>query len=245
MKDASEWDDVVLEASGIAKWYGSEPVLKGASLWVQEGRVTSLFGRNGCGKSTLLSVAAGLLAFRNGAIRYRGKFIPRPRLSHLARAGLFYSDQGRSLLPSATVLEHLELVCVAFRQDLTAVQEELRQMRLSDLATSRVGDLSGGEKQRLSLAMACLRQPYCVLLDEPFAEVAPTDRQLIHRGLRRLADRGAGILITGHDVEDVLTASDGVIWMVSGTTHYLGEPAEARRHAQFRREYLGRSIDLD
>lgn len=70
-------------------------------------------------------------------------------------------------------------------------------------------------------------------------EVEPKDRAVVIRALRVLADAGCALLLTGHEVEDLLTAADEVIWMVAGTTHGLGPSSQARRHHQFRREYLG------
>lgn len=76
-------------------------------------------------------------------------------------------------------------------------------------------------------------------MDEPFAGVEPMDRPLVARGLARLREAGTAIVISGHDVEDIFGLSDRILWVTAGTTHWLGTPAEAARHEQFRREYLG------
>lgn len=113
------------------------------------------------------------------------------------------------------------------------------RLDLGKFIARKPGSLSGGEKQRASLAMALLRRPSCLLMDEPFAGVAPKDRRLISDGLSVLRERGCAVVISGHDVEDLFSVSDEIVWVVAGTTHVLGHPSEARKHHQFRREYLG------
>ena len=89
------------------------------------------------------------------------------------------------------------------------------------------------------MAGALIREPACLLADEPFAGIAPKDQTTIGTALRRLAERGAAIVLSGHDVEALLSVTDEVIWCVAGTTHGLGSPDEARAHSQFVKDYLG------
>jgi ABC-type lipopolysaccharide export system ATPase subunit len=84
-----------------------------------------------------------------------------------------------------------------------------------------------------------IRRPDCLLMDEPFAGVAPVDRPMIAVGLSALRRQGAAVVISGHDVDDLFEASDEVIWVVAGTTHWLGAPRDAATHHEFRKSYLG------
>jgi ABC-type branched-subunit amino acid transport system ATPase component len=84
-----------------------------------------------------------------------------------------------------------------------------------------------------------LREPRCLIADEPFFGIAPRDAERISASLRAMARAGCAVLITGHEVETLFETADAVIWLTAGTTHELGDPARARRHDQFRREYLG------
>ena len=77
------------------------------------------------------------------------------------------------------------------------------------------------------------------MADEPLAGIQPSDRAFIAEALTAVARAGAAVLVTGHDVDDLFDLADEVVWMASGTTHGLGTVAEARRHTQFCREYLG------
>jgi len=113
------------------------------------------------------------------------------------------------------------------------------ELRLANLVGRKPTRMSGSERQRASLGLALVRAPACLLMDEPFAGVAPRDRPLIARGLERLRTQGAAIVISGHDVEDLFAVADQVIWVVAGTSHRIGTPEDAKDHAQFRPEYLG------
>jgi len=240
---------VVLEADGLGRSFGREEVLKAASFRAVAGRITALLGRNGSGKTTMLRIASGRLRADYGRVLYRGRYRARPRLSRLAREGLMFNPQGTLLTPHFRIREHLDAVRdVVAREAPEAIEATTRvvaRMRLDECLERRPPGLSGGEKQRASLAMALLRRPSCLLHDEPFAGISPADRGLVAEGLTGLRDLGAAIVVTGHDVEDLFAVADEVIWVVAGTSHWLGTPEEARVHAQFGREYLGpRGVSL-
>lgn len=228
----------ILEADGLGKSFGGRVVLKSAAFSVHRGRITALMGRNGAGKTTMLRITVGRVRPERGRVLYKGQFIERPVLWKLARAGLMYVAQGSALTEHFTVGDHLESVGQIYSGQ-GRLEETVERLRLREVLDRRPRDISGGEKQRVSLAMAMIRAPECLLMDEPFAGVAPRDRSLIQDGLRALRDRGSAILVTGHDVEDLFAVSDEIIWITAGTTHWIGGPQEAGVHDQFRREYLG------
>lgn len=120
----------------------------------------------------------------------------------------------------------------------------VEQLKLGDLLASWPQSLSGGERQRASLGLALLRSPDCLLMDELFAGVAPIDVELVVKALLMLREQGTALVISGHDVRDIFSVSDEIIWVASGTTHWLGRPDQACRHHQFRREYLGPAYDF-
>lgn len=228
----------VLEVDGVGKSFGSKVVLKSAGLRVRPGRVTALMGRNGIGKTTLLRIVIGRVRPDYGRVVYKGEFVAHPSLARMARAGLMYVSQESALTRLFTVRQHLDAYVRIFGQD-GALEGVVERLRLEEFLDRRPPQLSGGERQRASLALAILRQPDCVLADEPFAGVAPKDRPLVAVGLCELRTAGAAVVVSGHDVEDLFEVSDEIVWMVSGTTHDLGDPQQAATHDQFRREYLG------
>ena len=103
----------------------------------------------------------------------------------------------------------------------------------------RVYSLSGGERVRVSIALALARMPSVLVADEPLVGLTPIDQETLGQALRRMAARGTAVVTSGHDARILLDISDVILWSVAGTTHHIGSPSEALAHDQFRREYLG------
>jgi ABC-type lipopolysaccharide export system ATPase subunit len=155
----------------------------------------------------------------------------------LARRGVFFwSDQ--AMLPLNERVSDL-LETVRHHVPDAAKDAAIEVCGLSALQDHRTHQLSGGERRRVELAIVMARRPAVLLADEPFLGVMPRDRELLHRVFQWLTSQGTGILVTGHEVDTLFDLADDVIWMTAGTTHHLGAPERARRHDQFRREYLG------
>ncbi len=217
------------------KRFGLRTVLKSASAWAWPGRITILMGRNGCGKTTLLRCGLGLTWAEFG-----GAFLDGSRVSgglpSLSRAGVAFLPDRRLLSPRLTLGEHVE----AFSQVKGRRVDPTpgASLDVERLLESKPGHMSGGERRRAEIWLAVAAASTCLIADEPFLGIAPADRAKVAVALRALAQTGAAILVTGHEVEDLFDLADEVIWMVAGTTHGLGSPDEAARHAQFRLEYL-------
>ena len=227
----------LFSADSIGKSFGSRTILKAASVWASAGKISVLFGRNGCGKSTLLKIGAGLSRADHGVIQFDGRSYLRPRLSELAARGLFYLPDRDLLSRRLTVGEQLRGVEWRFGGSRTA--EILGRLGISDLLSQTPIELSGGERRRAEIAAAWIRAPRCLLADEPFAGIDPADAEVLAEALRGMAREGCAIVITGHEVRQLLETADDIVWMTGGTTHGMGTPQEATRHEQFRREYLG------
>ncbi len=110
---------------------------------------------------------------------------------------------------------------------------------VEDLLSKLPDEMSGGEARRAEMSLVLARKPRCLIADEPLAKIAPKDKEVVSGAIRKLADEGCAVLVTGHDVEALLSLADEVVWMVGGTTHWLGSPDSARNHFQFRQDYLG------
>lgn len=229
----------ILSAESLGKRFGHRQVLKGASFQARSGRITAIMGRNGCGKSTLLDMVAGWRSPDFGAVHFAGRVWERPRLHQMARLGLFYLPQRPPLSSSFRLGVYFDAVVRRFGSD--ALDRAVEMLRLTDLMDLFPHMLSGGEKVRAAIGLAMARRPTCLLVDEPFARIAPLDQEVIGSALTRLADQGTAVVVTGHDVPILFDLAAEVIWVVAGTTMYLGSPAEAGSHERFRREYLGPS----
>ena len=224
-------------ADSIGKSFGSRVVLTSASIWANEGRITALFGRNGCGKSTLLRIGAGLLGAERGAVHMAGRVFIRPRLPELAALGLFYLPDRNLLASRFTLAEQIQEAEWHFGGGRT--RDILERLEIGRRLDPTPLELSGGERRRAELALAWIRAPKVLLADEPFAGIDPADRELVARAFRDLAREGCALILSGHEVPQLLEVADDIVWMTSGTTHGLGSPAAAIGNDQFRREYLG------
>jgi ABC-type multidrug transport system ATPase subunit len=218
------------------KKFGLRTVLKSASAWAWPGRITLLMGRNGCGKTTLLKCGLGLTWAEFGRAFLDGSPVSGG-LPILSRAGVFYLPDRRLLSPRFTLREQMR----AFLQVKGRSIDEApaAPLGVEPLLDSRPSQMSGGERRRAEIWLAVAASSSCLIADEPFLGIAPADRSRVADALRARAAAGTAILVTGHEVEDLFDLADEVIWMVAGTTHGLGTPDEAARHAQFRLEYLG------
>ena len=235
--------EYVLRAEGIGKSFGGVQVLKAASLWGESGKVTTLLGRNGAGKTTLMKIAAGLLRADYGVVSLFGDVREHHSLPRLARSGLMYVPQEQLVSPVYRVRDHLRALAATFGS--AGVDEAISEMRIEGLLDQKVGSLSGGERMRVSLALALARAPQVLIVDEPLVRLSPYNQEAIANSLRTLADRGAAVITSGHDARVLLSISDVILWCVAGTTHHLGTPTDALAHSQFRREYLGRDFGPD
>ncbi len=227
----------ILRVECVAKSYGGRRVLSAASLRAVPGEFRVLFGRNGMGKSTLLKIAAGRIQPDGGSVHFFGETALSVRLPALAARGLFYLPDHDLLSPAFTVRQQLTMVQRQFPGgDILAAAERLG---LTARLDQRPQTLSGGERRRAEFACALVRQPRCLLADEPYRGVSPLDADVLTAALQSLVSQGTAVVVTGHEVPTLLDAADHVTWCTDGTTYELGPPALARQHDMFRREYLG------
>ena len=161
----------------------------------------------------------------------------RPSLAPLARRGMMYIPQEGLVAPAYKVADHFRALERVFGSG--DIDEAVTEARLDELLDQRVDSLSGGERTRVSLALALARQPKVLVVDEPLVGLAPRDQETLGEMLRVIAARGAAVVTSGHDARILLSISDVIIWSVAGTTHWIGSAEQALGHPQFRREYLG------
>ncbi len=185
----------------------------------------------------MFKIAVGLLRADYGMIRIEEDRFVRARQADMARRGVFFLPERSLLCRSFTLRDHLRATEYHFGGD--NIDRAVQLLRIGDFLDRLPHTLSGGERRRAELAMAVARGPGCLLADEPFLGIVPTDREFLTEVLRNLSRDGCAVAITGHEVRSLFDTADDVVWMTDGTTHALGTPAEARRHDQFVREYLG------
>lgn len=216
-------------------------MLRVASLRARAGEVTGLLGRNGAGKTTLLEIAAGWRSADTGVVKFEGEAYLRPRLPVLARRGLFYLPSRNILSPGMPL--HRQLHALARQFGTRArLQPAIDTLDIASLLQTAPSRFSGGELRRAEFALALVRGPTCLLADEPFRGIAPVDAELLSEVLRQLAKEGCAVVISGHEVETVLGASDRVTWCGNGTTYEYESADAARQDERFQAGYLDSQI---
>ena len=238
-----------LEVSGLRKSFGSRQVVNDVHLAVGAGEVVGLLGPNGAGKTTTFYMVVGLIRADAGDIRIDGEPVHSKPIHQRARLGLSYLPQEASIFRKLTVQENiravLELQLGPNGRALRSAEIERRlEQLLRDLSIDKLRDspapaLSGGERRRVEIARALATQPRFILLDEPFAGVDPIAVIEIQRIIGFLKSRGIGVLITDHNVREMLGICDHAYIINDGRVLAEGTPQQIVENADVRRVYLG------
>jgi ABC-2 type transport system ATP-binding protein len=217
-----------LEIDDVHKWFGSHPVLDGFSLRLEKGEVLGLLGPNGCGKSTALNIVSQLLPCDRGQVRLMGE--PLSELGDRARARVGVCTQHCALYPDLFPAENLHffarLYGLSEKERHQRVAELMRSFELEKFASTRVGQLSGGWRQRLHLAVSLIHRPPLLVLDEPTSAVDLEARMAIWKIIEGLRDSGTTILLTSHHLAEAERLCSRVALMKNGQVLAQGSVPE-------------------
>lgn len=212
-----------ISIDNLHKRYGNLPAVDGISLQIPTGETYALLGPNGAGKTTTVEILEGLRRPSSGSVSVLGFDPARQRQQLHRRIGVMLQEGGAS--PGARAREILTLLA-AFHEDSRDPDELLDLVGLAERSGTLYRRLSGGEKQRLSLAMALVGTPELVFLDEPTAGMDPGARRDTWGIIRRLRDEGITILLTTHFMDEAEQLADRVGILHRGRLVAEGPPAD-------------------
>jgi lipopolysaccharide export system ATP-binding protein len=240
--------EVLLATEKLAKAYRGRRVVDGVSVAVSAGEIVGLLGPNGAGKTTTFNMVVGIVKPDEGAVKFAGRDIARLPMHQRARLGIGYLTQEPSVFRKLTVEQNilaiLETCKLSGAERTVRLKYLLEELDLTPIAKSMAYQISGGEKRRLEITRALVTSPKLLLLDEPFSGIDPIAVYEVQKILRRLKERGLGILITDHNVRETLKLIDrGYIIhkgqvLVEGSSEFLANDSKAREI------YLGPEFNL-
>ena len=200
----------VLEVSQLNVSYGNFHAVKNVSFDVRPHEIFGLLGPNGAGKTSTLSAVEGLVKPKSGRIMVAG-FSATEQPLH-ARANMGVQLQATSFQPELTITEIIRLYAGIYGVSLTQerINMILTEVKLLDAAAKRFGQLSGGQQQRISLVIATIHQPSLVLLDEPTTGLDPQSRRQLWERIEAMREKGHGILLTTHSMEEAESVCDRI-----------------------------------
>lgn len=222
----------MIELRELTVGYGGKSILRDVSLSFLPGRVTVLLGPNGCGKSTLMKTALGLLPRQGGEILYDGVDLERLSARQAARKAA-YLAQSREV-PSITarrMVLHGRFPYLGYprryrAEDYAAAARALEWAGAADLADRPVRELSGGQRQKVYLAMALAQDTETVFMDEPTTYLDVRHQLEVMSVSRRLADMGRAVVLVLHDLSLALRDADHLAVLSEGRLHQAGTPEE-------------------
>ena len=220
--------DPFLVIEDVSKVYptptGPYTVLDGVNLTIHEGEFICLIGHSGCGKSTLLNMVAGFNKPTQGEVRLQTKRITQPGPDRMV---VF---QNYSLLPWMSAFDNIYLGIDSVwpnkskKEKVAVVEEHLALVGLSDAASKKPQELSGGMKQRVCIARALALRPQVLILDEPFGALDPITREELQEELLKIwSENQVTVLMITHDIDEALLLADRLVMMTNGPAAKIGE----------------------
>ena len=238
--------EAMLVAENLSAWYGAARILYDLNFQVDRGEVVAMMGRNGAGKSTTMKTIMGLMARRQGTVRFNGEDISNRKPFEIARRGLGFTPEDRRIFVDLTVMENLDVgrqPARLFAEGQPApswTPEQLFKLfpNLAEMPDRLGGRMSGGEQQMLTVARTLMGNPLLVLLDEPSEGVAPLIVEQMANTILELKKQGLSILLSEQNIHFARLVSDRVYVLEKGQIHWQGSVAELDANPEVQRTYL-------
>ncbi|MEW6306785.1 MAG: LPS export ABC transporter ATP-binding protein [Verrucomicrobiota bacterium] len=238
----------LISTQNLVKEYRQRRVVNGVSINVNPGEVVGLLGPNGAGKTTSFNMVVGLIRPDEGAVRFEEKDITNLPMHDRARLGIGYLTQEPSVFRKLSVEDNILAILETCKVDSSERKIRLKyfleELDLAPLAKNKAYTLSGGEKRRLEITRALVTSPRLLLLDEPFNGIDPIAVYEVQKIIRRLKERGLGVLITDHNVRETLKLVDRAYLIHKGQVVREGTAEFLVNDPKSREIYLGPDFNL-
>jgi branched-chain amino acid transport system ATP-binding protein len=232
----------LLSVADLRAGYGKLVVLQDVKLAVEPGQFVAMLGPNGSGKSTLLKAIFNLADVHAGSIVMEGRSLLGIPTETVSRRGIAYVPQRENVFASMSVYENLRLAVrqLAHAAAQQAVADAYRMFPiLEERHRQRAGQLSGGERQMLAIALGWLTRPRLMLLDEPSAGLAPLIVTEIFRTLRQLCQTGITLVVVEQNARSILRWCDYAYVLREGQIAFQGSAEQILADEETVKEYLG------
>jgi iron complex transport system ATP-binding protein len=223
---------MTIEIKNLTGGYGTQEKLHNISLCFPPNRITAIVGPNGCGKSTLLKIVGGLQRPFSGIVMLDGTDISLLKRAALAKS-IAYLPQARNIpnIAARSLVLHGRFPHLGYprrygRDDRDIAQAAMEMTGVSSLADANMAELSGGERQKVYLAMVIAQDARCVFLDEPTTYLDIACQLEIMRLIGALKERGKTVVVVLHDLNLALRCADRIVVMENGAARANGKPAD-------------------
>ncbi len=235
----------MLEVKNLYKSFGKRQILKNINLYLKKNEIVGILGPNGSGKTTLFKCILGLLKVDKGKIILENKLLNDLPIYKRAQFGLSYLPQEISVFPDLTAYENIFCVLEYYSKNPHEKTEKLlKEFNLEKVKDVKAKYLSGGQKRRLEIARALSISPKYILLDEPFAGVDPISINDIKGIIKKLKEKGLGVLITDHNVLEMLNFTDRNYILYEGEILASGTREDILKNKKVKEIYLGHLADI-
>ena len=239
---------MILRCENLVKKYGIRTVVKGVSMEVGQGEMVGFVGPNGAGKTTSFYMITGQIVPNSGKVFLDDEEITRLPMYKRAQKGIGYLPQDASVFRKMSVedniLSVMEMRGVPLKERKERLENLINEFNLSKVRKSLGIQLSGGERRRCEIARALAIDPKFILLDEPFAGVAPIAVEDIQYIIAKLKYKNIGVIITDHNVGETLAITDRAYLLYEGTILQQGTPEALAADDDVRTKYLGSGFIL-
>jgi lipopolysaccharide export system ATP-binding protein len=238
-----------IRAEHLIKRYSKRTVVNDVSLELKEGEIVGLLGPNGAGKTTSFYMMVGMVKPSEGNVYLNDKRITSMAMYRRARLGVSYLPQEASIFRKLSVenniLAILQLQSMKRSERKERLEQLLEDFRITHIRKSKGYMLSGGERRRCEIARALASDPKFIFLDEPFAGIDPITVEEIMHLVKKLKEKGIGVLITDHNVHETLSITDRAYILIDGKIFCSGSAEEIAENEEVRKRYLGETFSLE